>query len=190
MKGRSEGYFLAEALNVFSRGFGIEDVDDNDLRGGHTRRQHQTLIVAVHHDHHTDGACGEAPAVLPDKLALYASTMRPAPTARLCLVGDVEHLREVLAQAVRCGGLNRTAVGGDEGLNGCRVETAGKLLLLGLAALDDRHGQHLFVHAGIVVKDLQHFLLGLFLRGECTVAFLHIILSCGKVLARGTRGCG
>lgn len=71
MKRGERGYLLAETLDILGRGLGVEDVDDDHLGGGHAGRQHQALVVAVHHDHHADGAGGETPAVLPDKLALY-----------------------------------------------------------------------------------------------------------------------
>ena len=89
---------------------------------------------------------------------------------------------------MRSGSLDSAAVGGDEGLNGGGVETAGELLLLGLAALNDGHGQHLFVHAGVVVEDLKHFLLGLFLGGERAVAFLEMTLSRGGYLPEELAG--
>ena len=147
-------------------------VDDHHLRGRHARRQHQALVVAVHHDHHADRARRQAPAVLPHELALYASPAPAAPTAAVRLVADVEHAREVLAQTVRRGALDRATVRRHERLHRRRVQTARELLLLGLAALDPGHGEQLLVDARVVVKDLQHLLLRLLLRRVRAVALL------------------
>ena len=58
---------------------------------------------------------------------------------------DVEHLGEVLSQAVRGRALNATAIGGDVAFDGCGVITASELLVLGLLSPNDRNSQKLFV---------------------------------------------
>jgi hypothetical protein len=68
-----------------------------NLNGGHSRRQHQPLVISVNHDHCADGPGGQAPAVLPGELAL-ARFLR-------VLKADVEHFGEVLAQVVRSAAL-------------------------------------------------------------------------------------
>lgn len=148
------------------------EVDDDGLDGRHARRQHQAAVVAVHHDQHADRPRGQAPAVLPHQLPLYASAPRGAPTARVGLVGNAEHLGEVLAEAVRGGGLHRAAVRGDERLDGGRVEPSREFLLLRFAAFNHGNRQQLFVHPRVVVQDLQHLLLRLLLRRERAVALL------------------
>lgn len=148
------------------------EVDDDGLDGRHARRQHQPAVVAVHHDQHADRPRGQAPAVLPHQLPLYASAPRGTATAGVGLVGDPEHPGEVLAEAVRGGRLHGAAVRGDEGLDGGRVEPPRELLLLRLAALNHGHRQQLLVHARVVVQDLQHLLLRLLLRRERAVALL------------------
>ena len=174
MKGRNKLYLIAETLDIFGRGLGVEDVNDDHLSGSHTRRQHQTLVVTVDHNHHTDRTGGQTPTVLPDKLTLYKSNPRKRHTARFSFIGDVEHLGEVLTQAVGSGSLDSTAVGRDEGFDGGGVETASELFLLRLATLNDRDSQDLFIHTSVVVEDLQDFFFGLFLCSESTVTFLRV----------------
>ena len=95
-------------------------------------------------------------------------------TARVGLVGDPEHAREVLPEAVRGRRLHRAAVRGDERLHRGGVEPPRELLLLRLAALNHGHRQQLLVDARVVVQDLQHLLLRLLLRRERAVALLRL----------------
>ena len=95
-------------------------------------------------------------------------------TTSLSFVGDVEHLGEVLTQAVRGGGLNSTTVGGNEGFDGGGVETSSKLFFLGLSTLDHGNSQQLFINTSIIIKDFNDFLLGFFLGSESTVTFLQV----------------
>lgn len=129
--------------------------DDDNLDRGNPGREDKTLVVSVDHDHDADRACGETPRVLPDE------SLGPAGGICRILDGDIEHLRarEVLSEAVRGRTLNSTAGGGDEALDGSCVETPGELLLLGLNAGDDGHGEELLVHSSVEVEDLEHLLV-------------------------------
>ena len=150
------------------------EIDDDHLRRSHSRRQHQSLVIAMHHDQHTDRSRGESPAVLPHQSSLYTSIACTAITSRLRLVRDVEHLREVLAQTVRRRCLHGSSIRRNKRLHRCRIEASGKLLLLRLASLDHRHSEQLLVGASVIVEDLQHLLLCLLLRGEGAVALLRV----------------
>lgn len=54
---------------------------------------------------------------------------------------DVEHFREVLAEAVGGGALDPAAGGGDVAFAGCGEEAAGEFLFFGFAALDGWDGE-------------------------------------------------
>ena len=88
------------------------------------------------------------------------------------LDGDVEHLGEVLAEAVRRAALDAAPGRRDEALDGRRVQAAGELLLLRLDARDDGDGEELLVDAAVQVEDLEHLLVGLRLGLERRVALL------------------
>ena len=79
---------------------------------------------------------------------------------------------------MRSSSLDSTTVGGHKGLHSGGVQTSSKLFLLRLAAFNHGHGQQLLVHASIVIQNLQDFLRGLLLGGECAVAFLPEELTC------------
>lgn len=131
---------------------GEADGDEDGLDLGDTGREDQTLVVTVDHDHDTDDTGRETPRVLPDVdvLALLGGI----------LDGNVEHLGEVLAQAVRGGTLDTTAVGGNVALDGGGVVTTSELLGLGLAATDDGDGEELLVNTGVELEDLENLLTG------------------------------
>ena len=82
---------------------------------------------------------------------------------------DVEHLGEVLAEAVAGGALDGAPVGGDKAFHGGCVQTTSKLLLLTLHALDHGHGQKLFVYPSVQIENLQHLLVGFGLVCESAV---------------------
>ena len=131
---------------------GEADGDEDGLDLGDTRREDETLVVTVDHDHDTDDTGGQTPRVLPDVdvLALLGGI----------LDGDVEHLGEVLAQAVRGGTLDTTAVGRNVALDGGGVVTTGELLGLGLATTDDGDGEELLVDASVELENLENLLAG------------------------------
>ena len=66
-------YLITQTLDILRRSLGVVDVDDDSLSGSHARRQHQSLVIAVHHDHHSNRTSGQTPTVLPDMLTLYPS---------------------------------------------------------------------------------------------------------------------
>ena len=101
--------------------------------------------------------------------------MSPFPrgsTARVGFVGNAEHAREILAEAVRGGGLHGAAVRGDKRLDGGGVESPREFLLLRLASFNHGDRQQLLVHPRVVIEDLQHLPLGLLLGRERAVALL------------------
>mmetsp|Transcript_18638 Transcript_18638/g.47989 ORF Transcript_18638/g.47989 Transcript_18638/m.47989 type:complete len:276 (+) Transcript_18638:867-1694(+) len=127
----------------------LRDGDHNHLRGRDARRQDEALVVRVHHHHHADRARRQPPRVLPgDRLVRV-----------LVLVLDLEHLAEVLPEAVARGTLDPAACVWDEALHSRRVVASGELLLFGLLALHHRHREQLLVHATVKVKDIQHLLV-------------------------------
>ena len=84
---------------------------------------------------------------------------------------DVEHLGEVLTEVVRRAGLQRTTVA-HQRFDRIRPLGAGKLLALGLLAVDHRHRE---LGLGEVLVDAEHlprFFLGLFRRLVRGVPFL------------------
>ncbi|CAZ85152.1 unnamed protein product [Tuber melanosporum] len=67
---------------------------------------------------------------------------------------DVEHLGEVLAEAVGCRTLNSTAGGRDVSLAGGGEEASGELLLLSLTASDGWDSEELRVNACVPFENL------------------------------------
>ena len=114
------------------------------------------------HDGDADGSGGASPGVLPHH----------APSAVLVLVLNLEHLGEVLAEAVRSRALDASAGVGHEGLHRGGVKPARELLLLGLDARDDGHGEELLVHPAVEVEDVSHLLVRVSLVGERGVTLL------------------
>ncbi|KAI3476391.1 hypothetical protein L1887_62043 [Cichorium endivia] len=145
--------------------------DDDHLHLRHAWRHHQTVVVAVHHDHDADGSRGETPRVLPHvQLALGLAAQLLGSLG--VLDGDVEHLGEVLTEAVRSAALDTTAGGGDEALDGGGVVTAGELFLLRLDTGHDGDGEELLVHLAVEVEDVHDLLVGLLERDVGGVALL------------------
>ncbi len=86
------------------------------------------LVITMDHDHDAQGSGGEAPGVLPAVLPLLIN----------CLELDVEHLGEVLAEAVRGASLDPSACVWNEALH-CRcVQAASEFLCLRLQPLQAR----------------------------------------------------
>ncbi|KAH0389325.1 prolyl-tRNA synthetase, partial [Aureobasidium melanogenum] len=88
------------------------------------------------------------------------------------LNGDVEHLGEVLTQAVRGTSLDTTASGGNETFDGGGVVGTGELLSDGLAALDDGDCQQLVVNSLVVVENLKNLLASVLLGHVSGVTLL------------------
>ena len=137
--------------------------DHDNLDGGHGGRQHQAVVVAVGHDDGADQAGGHPPGglegvgqlVVPAGVLDVKSPGKPVPEevggARLEGLSVVHH-----------------------GLDGVGGLGPGKLLLVGLAALQHRDGQVLLAQAGIGVQLLAGFGLGLLPGFVHGVAFLPI----------------
>lgn len=136
----------------------------DDLQWRDPGRGDHPLVVSVRHDHHSNRPRRQSPRVLPHVEDL----------ARLVgvLDLDVEHLGEVLAKAVRGGGLDSSSGGGDEALDGGGEEASGELLVLGLDALDHGDGEQLLVDSAVEIEDLVDLNLGLGLGEEGGVTLL------------------
>lgn len=139
--------------------------DDDDLELGDARGKDESLVVSVDHDHDSDTPRRESPTVLPHVELLSGRTTG-------VLDGDVEHLGEVLSEAVRRSTLDSSSGGRDESLDGRRVESSGELLLLRLDSRDDRDGEELFVDALVEGEDLEDLRVGLLGGEERGVALL------------------
>mmetsp|Transcript_4563 Transcript_4563/g.9404 ORF Transcript_4563/g.9404 Transcript_4563/m.9404 type:complete len:237 (+) Transcript_4563:451-1161(+) len=144
-----------QGLPVF-RGSGRLDADrhDDHLQAGHLRRKHQSLVIAVHHDHDPNCSLRYAPRVLVGMLAQF-----PCGVVGV-LEGDVEHLREVLAQVVRGGSLDGPPCHRDESLHCGGVVSARESLRLGLSAAHHRECQELLINASVELQDLEDLLVG------------------------------
>ena len=156
------GQRLAHFLGLLEHAFLVlRDRDDHHLRGRDVRRQDQAGIIAVHHDDGADDTGGQAPGGLVDVLEL------------VILIGelDAEGPGKAVAEIVAGAGLQRLAVM-HHGLDGVGGLGAGKLLLIGLAALDQRDGQILFHEIRVDVEHLNGPLLSLLRSGVGRVAFL------------------
>src|SRR6266540_1675002 len=87
---------ISQSLNLK---LGVAPVDrhHDDLERGEAGRHDQPLVIAVHHDDRADESGGEPPRRRPAVLQLVT----------LIEILDVEGLGEVLAEVVRCAGLQR-----------------------------------------------------------------------------------
>ena len=71
------------------------------LDGGHAKRQHETAVIAMHHNQNPDRSRGQAPAVLSHLFPLCRSVhSRGGSTVRVGFAGNAEHAREILAETV------------------------------------------------------------------------------------------
>ena len=120
--------------------------DHYHLNGGDGGRQHQTVVIAVGHDDRADEPGGGAPRGLEGILQLVV------PTGEGHIVGPGELVSEIMAGA----GLEGLTVL-HHALDGIGGLSAGKLLLVGLAALDYRHGQRVAAEVSIAVELLLRF---------------------------------
>ena len=74
----------------------------------------------------------------------------------ISIVGSGKSSPEKRSRSRKSGAhLDAAAAGADEDLDGGGVVTAGKLLLLRFAALDDRNGQQVRVDAGVQVQNVK-----------------------------------
>lgn len=119
--------------------------NDDDLNGRHTRRQHQSLVIAMNHDHDTNRSRRQTPAVLPDEQLVDAT----ASSSVGVFYDNVEHLGEVLSQAVRSASLDTASRSWDEAFDGGGVETSGELLLFRLDTWDDGDSEQIDVNLAV-----------------------------------------
>lgn len=148
------GELFAFVINLFSflvrslRSYAARH--DNDLDASYPRRENKSLVIAVNHDHDTNGPGRQTPGILPD--VYFPLTNRVVGI----LYKDIKHIwiGEVGSKAVRGAALNTAAGRGDETFNGGCVKSTGKLLLLGFDTWDDRDREELLIYAAIEVKDL------------------------------------
>jgi hypothetical protein len=151
---------------------------NDHLRVSHTRGDHEALVVAVDHHHHADRASRETPRVLPhEKLARLLVRRR-----RLLWVLDhnVEHLGEILPQAVTCTPLDPPTRRWHKALDCRGVVSASELFLLGLLSRDNRDSEKFLIHTTVEIKNLEHFFRS-FLKSEmCGMAFLPVKFTCAE----------
>lgn len=93
--------------------------DNADLERRDARGEDEARVVAVHHDHASNGPRREAPRGLPGNLRF----------ALFVLELDVEHFAKVLSKIVRGGPLNRSSRSGNVGFDRRRAKATGKLFL-------------------------------------------------------------
>lgn len=181
------GELLAFVVNLFSFLIGSLRCNttryDNDLDTSHPWWKDKPLVIAMDHDHDTNGPGGQTPGILPDVDLSLANRVVGI------LYEDIEHILigEVCSKAVGGAALNTTTRGGDETFDGGCVKSTGKLLLLRLDAWDDRDREELLVYAAVEVEDLQDFLVCLFACKMSGVTFLPQEFSSSKEWLYGLR---
>ncbi|RUS26503.1 hypothetical protein BC938DRAFT_470687 [Jimgerdemannia flammicorona] len=112
-----------------------------------------------------------APRILPDKefLRLLLGSIGGSVGV---LNDDIEHLGEVLAQAVRCARLDPTARRRNEAFHRRRVQPTGELLLFRLHTLHNRDSEEILVDLRVERQDLTDLDVGLRLGQVRRVALL------------------
>ena len=135
--------------------------DHHRLGGGDPGRQHQAVVVAMGHDDAADHPGADAPAGLVGIVGLVV----PAGE------GDVKGLGEAVAEVVAGAGLEGLVVV-HHALHGVGLLRAVELLLVGLAALEDGHGQHVLHEVRVDVQHPHGLFPGLFGGGVHGVALL------------------
>ena len=134
---------------------------DDDLARRDRRRQAQSIVVAVRHDHAADQPRRHAPA---RRVAIGELSLR-------VLELDVLRFGKVRAEIMRGAGLQRLAVL-HHGFDGVGVVGAGEALVGRLLARDHRHGEHVFGELAIDLEHLQRFGHRVVAVGVRRVAFL------------------
>ena len=137
------------------------DGQHDDLDRRDVRRQNKAAVVTVGHDETADDARGQTPRGL----------VRIDLLIVLVGIGDVERAGKAVAEVMARAGLERLAVV-HHALDRVGVHGAGELLLVGLVAADDGHGQLLLAGLGINFEHLQRLLARLFLGGVQGVPLL------------------
>jgi len=139
----------------------LPDRHDDRLGAGDTRRQYQSVVVTVAHDHAADDARRHTPARRPDVVHRTFTILK----------GHVEGAGEVLAQVVAGSRLQRLVVLHHR-LDAEGLDRAGKPLVLRLDTGDHRHGEHLFGEPAVDFEHLQRLSTRLGGRGMGRVSFL------------------
>lgn len=89
------------------------------------------VVITVVENHNTDGTSGETPRGLPSELLVLIVIEEV----------DVEHLREVLAEMMRCRSLHGTSVRGNACFNRGREVRTRELFVLTLHSLNHGHSK-------------------------------------------------
>ena len=139
----------------------LGDGQHHHLDGSHLGGQHQAVVVAVGHDNAADEPGGHAPGGLEGGDLLVV----------LVGVGDIKGPGEAVAEIVGGAGLEGLPVV-HHALDGIGGLGAVELLLVGLLAPGDGHGQHVFTEVGVDVQHLPGEVLGFLRSGVHGVAFL------------------
>lgn len=128
----------------------LRDRDDRELDQGDLRRQHEAVVVAVHHDDRADHAGGNAPRGLVRVLQRVVAARER----------DAEVLRPAVAEVVARAALQRDAVVHHR-LDRVGGDRAGELLLLGLLARHGRDREDVLIELLIGAEHAERFLHGL-----------------------------
>ena len=158
----SLGQLLLKRIRCLKNSFLLLlDRDDHHLSGRYLRRQNQTVVVTVYHDHRTDETGSHTPAGL---MNIFQSIV-------LIRVLYTEGLSEAVTEVVAGSGLQRLTVM-HQSLDGIGRNGTGKFLLLGLLSADHGDRKNLLTEIRINIQHLLSSLLGLLCRCMCRMAFL------------------
>ena len=130
LKGFLQLSHLVQDLRVIL--FGLVDRNHNDLDRGQSRRKDKSVVIAVSHHEGSHKPRGNAPGCGPHVLL----------QAFLVCIFHIERLGEVLAEEMRCSGLESLPVLHHR-LDGKGVERAGESLVRTLVSHDHRQSHKL-----------------------------------------------
>ena len=152
MRGSAEASFILVVL---------PDRDDDDLDRGEQRRGAQPLVVPVRHDQSADETRRDSPARVPGEVHATG----------LCLELEVERLREVLPEIVRCAGLQCLVVL-HHPFAGVGAQSPSKSFGVGFGTGNDRHRHPPFHKIAVDAEHPSRFLLGFLMRRVSRMSLL------------------
>ena len=134
--------------------FLLLDRHDHNLGRSDSRRQHQTVVIAVYHDDRTDHTGGHTPGGLMNILQGVV----------LCCILDAKCLCKAVTKIMAGSGLQCFSVM-HQGLDGVGSLCACKFLFISLLTADYRNSQHLLTEICIEIQHLDGSLLCLLRSG-------------------------
>mmetsp|Transcript_4352 Transcript_4352/g.12346 ORF Transcript_4352/g.12346 Transcript_4352/m.12346 type:complete len:360 (-) Transcript_4352:220-1299(-) len=159
-------HLLIHPLRLLLAHLLVRDRNNNHLDLRNARRQHQPLVIRMHHDHHPDRPGRHAPRVLVRVQPPAVSSL----VLRLILYS--KHLRKVLPQVMAGRPLHAPPRRRNERLDRRRIVRPRKLLLRTLHPRTHRHRQQLLIHAPIQIQNLPHLRISLRLARKRRVPLL------------------